>query len=91
MDGQIGMTQARERLTEILERVLEGEQMVVTRYGSPVAAIVPVQSEADDREPRAGLAAFAGAAASHRALYATVVEVMATRSVARDREPPEIV
>jgi prevent-host-death family protein len=91
MNGQVGLTEARERLTEILERVLEGEQMVVTRYGSPVAAIVPVPSGVEDRERPAGLAAFAGAAASHRALYATVAEVVAMRSVARDREPPEIV
>jgi len=66
MNGTIGLTEARERLTEILERVLDGEQMVVTRYGSPVAAIVPVPSDADDRDRPVGLAAFAGAAASRR-------------------------
>ena len=91
MNGTVGLTEARERLTEILERVLEGEEMVVTRYGSPVAAIVPVPAEPDDRDLPVGLAAFAGAAASRRVLYATVVEVVAMRSVARDREPPEIV
>jgi prevent-host-death family protein len=90
MNGQVGLTEARERLTEILERVLEGEQMVVTRYGAPVAAIVPVPSDVD-RERPAGLAAFAGAASSHQALYATVTDVVAMRSLARDREPPEIV
>lgn len=91
MDGTIGLTEAREHLTEILERVLEGERVVVTRYGSPVAAIVPAPPDADDRDRPVGLAAFAGAAASHRELHATVVEVVALRSVARDREPPEIV
>jgi antitoxin (DNA-binding transcriptional repressor) of toxin-antitoxin stability system len=30
MGPEIGLTEARERLTEILERVLEGEQLVVT-------------------------------------------------------------
>ena len=91
MSGKVGLTEARERLTEILERVLEGEQMLVTRYGSPVAAIVPVPSDLDDRDRPAGLAAFAGAAASRRLLYETVVQVVALRSIARDREPPEIV
>ena len=91
MNGTIGLTEARERLTEILERVLEGERVVVTRYGSPVAAIVPAPPDADEGDRPAGLGAFAGAAASRRALYATVVEVVASRSLARDREPPEIV
>ena len=91
MSGTVGLTEARERLTEILERVLEGEQMLVTRYGSPVAAIVPVPSDLDDRDRPVGLAAFAGAAASRRALYETVIQVVALRSIARDREPPEIV
>ena len=43
----IGLTEARDRLTELLERVLEGERMIVTRYGSPVAAIVPVPADLD--------------------------------------------
>ena len=90
MSETVGLTEARERLTEILERVLEGEQMVVTRYGSPVAAIVPIPPDAEGGDRPLGLAAFAGAAASHRALYETVVQVVAMRSVARDREPPEI-
>jgi prevent-host-death family protein len=86
----VGLTEARERLTEILERVLEGEQMVVTRYGSPVAAIVPVPPDLDERERPLGLAAFAGAVASRRDLYETVAATVGMRSVSRDREPPEI-
>ena len=89
MGPEIGLTEARERLTEILERVLQGEQLVVTRYGSPVAAIVPVPAE-PDRDPPLGLAAFAGAVASRRGLYERVTEVIILLSVARDREPPEI-
>ena len=85
----VGLTEARERLTEILERVLDGEQMVVTRYGSPVAAIVPVPTELEGDQPL-GLAAFAGAGASRRGLFQTVSEVVALRSVSRDREPPEV-
>ena len=90
MRPEVGVTEARERLTEILDRVLEGEQLVVTRYGSPVAAIVPVPAEPDDRDPPLGLAAFAGAVASRRGLYERVTEVILLRSVAREREPPEI-
>jgi prevent-host-death family protein len=87
---QIGLTEARERLTELLERVLEGERMVVTRYGSPVAAIVPVPADLDGHDRPLGLAAFAGAAASCHDLYGTVATVVGMRPVSRDREPPEI-
>lgn len=86
----IGLTEARDRLTELLDRVLEGERMIVTRYGSPVAAIVPVPADLDDHDRPLGLAAFAGAAASCRDLYGTVATVVGMRSVSRDREPPEI-
>lgn len=89
MSGTIGLTEAREHLGEILERVLEGEEMVVTRYGSPIAAIVPVPPESD-REPPLGLAAFAGVGASRPGLHAAVTDVVALRAVARDREPPEV-
>jgi prevent-host-death family protein len=90
MRPEVGVTEARERLSEILDRVLEGEQLVVTRYGSPVAAIVPAPAVPDDRDPPLGLAAFAGAVASRRGLYDRVTEVILLRSVAREREPPGI-
>ncbi len=89
MNVTIGLTEAREHLTEVLERVVGGEHMVVTRYGAPVAAIVPVPPETDG-EPPLGLAAFAGAGAPRRGLHAAVSEVVALRAVARDREPPEV-
>jgi prevent-host-death family protein len=89
MNPTVGLTEARERLTEILERVVEGEQVVVTRYGSAVAAIVPVPAELDG-DPPLGLGAFAGAAASRRDLWQMVTDVIALRSVSRDREPPEV-
>ena len=85
----VGVTEARQRLTEILDRVLAGEEVVVTRRGAPVAAIVPVTDEPDEPRPL-GLAAFAGAAAARRGLAEAVANVVAMRAVARDREPPEI-
>jgi prevent-host-death family protein len=90
MSSTIGLTEARERLTEILERVLEGERVVVTRYGSPVAAIVPVPADLDDRPRPQGLGAFAGALPSVPGLYETVADVVALRSLARERQTPEI-
>jgi len=90
MHSKVGLTEARERLTEILERVLEGEQTVVTRYGSPVAAIVPVPPELDGRDRPLGLGAYAAAGASRPGVYAWVAEVVALRTLARERPVPEI-
>jgi prevent-host-death family protein len=84
----VGVTEARQRLTELLDQVLAGENVVVTRNGAPVAEIVPVRPEAGP--PPVGLAAFAGAMARRGsgALAETVAGVVAMRSVSRDREPP---
>jgi prevent-host-death family protein len=84
----IGVTEARQRLTEILDQVLAGENVVVTRRGEPVAEIVPVRPEPDVHP--VGLAAFAGAMARSGTgtLAQTVADVLAMRSVTRDREPP---
>lgn len=90
MDSTVGLTEARERLTEILERVLEGEETVVTRYGAPVAAIVPVPAELDPRQRPLGLAAFAGAGASLPGLYEWVADVVALRTLGRERRAPEL-
>ena len=86
--AMIGVTEARQRLTEILDQVMAGENVVVTRHGEPVAEIVPVRP-APDGHP-VGLAAFAGAMARSGTgtLAQTVADVLAMRSVTRDREPP---
>lgn len=82
----VGVTEARQRLAEILDRVLAGEEVLVTRRGAPVAAIVPVPDEPDAARPL-GLAAFAGAAGTRRGLAESVANVLEMRAVARDREP----
>lgn len=85
----VGLTEVRQHLTEILDQVLEGEHVVVTRNGEPVATLVPI--EPDDGERPLGLAAFAGAVRRRDGLAATAADVIAMRSIARDREPPELV
>jgi prevent-host-death family protein len=82
----VGLTEVRQHLTEILDQVLEGEQVVVTRNGEPVAALVPI--EPDDGLRPLGLAAFAGGVCRRVGLAATTADVIAMRAVARDREPP---
>ena len=38
----IGAYDAKTRFSELLERVEQGEEVVITRHGSPVARMVPV-------------------------------------------------
>ncbi|HEX2302401.1 MAG TPA: type II toxin-antitoxin system prevent-host-death family antitoxin [Gaiella sp.] len=83
----LGMREARQRFAEVLDRVHSGEHVVVARRGEPIAAIVPIPPSGD--EPR-GLAAFAGAMSRRDQLDETVAMVVATRSIARDRNAPEV-
>lgn len=39
----VGAYDARTRFAELLERVENGEEVTITRHGSPVAKIVPVR------------------------------------------------
>ena len=41
MVNQVSVRELRERLSEVLDRVRRGHQVVVTRHGTPVARLVP--------------------------------------------------
>ena len=57
---QIGASEAKTHLSELLDRVGAGEELVIVRHGRPVARLVPV---ADARRER-----VAGAIRQLRAL-----------------------
>ncbi len=46
---EIGAFDAESTLGELLDRVQQGEEIVITRHGKPVARLVP-EGEAKDRE-----------------------------------------
>jgi prevent-host-death family protein len=84
-----GVADTKRRFAEILDRVSEGERVIVSRRGRPVAAIVPVPAAEEDSP--LGLAAFAGALAGRGDdLDEVVGGIVATRSVCREREVPEV-
>jgi prevent-host-death family protein len=39
---EVGMFEAKTRLSELVARVLAGEAVVITRRGEPVARLVPI-------------------------------------------------
>ena len=47
----VGSFEAKTRLSELLQRVLNGERFTITRHGTPVAELVPVGGRAStDRQ-----------------------------------------
>jgi len=40
----IGTFEAKTHLTRLLDRVAAGEQITITRHGTPIARLVPVKS-----------------------------------------------
>jgi prevent-host-death family protein len=43
--SSVGAYDAKTRLSELLDRVEKGEQIVITRHGRPVARLVPERSD----------------------------------------------
>lgn len=39
----VGTFEAKTHLTQLLDRVVAGEQITITRHGTPIARLVPVQ------------------------------------------------
>ena len=54
----VGAYEAKTHFSEILERVEKGEEITVTRHGTPVARIVPVQRKSTPEERRAATEAI---------------------------------
>ncbi len=51
---QVGIHEAKTNFSQLVERTLAGEEIVVTRSGKPVITFVPVQRS---HSPRLGFAA----------------------------------
>ncbi|HUY92469.1 MAG TPA: type II toxin-antitoxin system prevent-host-death family antitoxin [Pirellulales bacterium] len=43
-NASVGAYEAKTHFSELLERVAAGEEITITRHGSPVARLVPVRS-----------------------------------------------
>ena len=51
--NNIGAYEARTHLSQLLDRVLRGESLTITRHGRPVARLAPVETDARERAERA--------------------------------------
>jgi prevent-host-death family protein len=51
--GTINIYEAKTHLSKLLERVEQGEEIVIARAGRPVAKLVPVTKSKEPRKPGA--------------------------------------
>jgi prevent-host-death family protein len=51
----IGAYEAKTHFSELLEKVESGEEITITRHGTPVAKLVPVKKELTTAERRAAI------------------------------------
>lgn len=42
MSATVGAFEAKTHLSELIERAAKGEEIVITRHGTPVAKLVPI-------------------------------------------------
>ena len=65
---QISVSDAKARLTELLRRAEEGEDIVLTRHGQPVARLAPIVAERNRRARLANLKVMRQAARTKAAI-----------------------
>lgn len=53
MTASVGIFEAKTRLSELVERVERGEEVIITRRGTPVARLVPANAQCSDEVRRA--------------------------------------
>ena len=51
----VGAYDAKTRFSELLERAATGEEITITRHGTPVAKLVPVNKKSTVEERRAAI------------------------------------
>jgi len=88
----LGVAEAKQRFSELIDRVAAGERFVVSRHGKPAVALVAPSYEglADSGEPPIGFAAVAGALADWDELDQVVADIYEARRRSRDRPVPEL-
>jgi prevent-host-death family protein len=89
---EIGVAEAKRRFSELLDRVADGERIVVERRGRPAVVLVPPHDEAASgaRPAPVGFAALAGALAELPELDEILRDVAAARAASTDRPAPDL-
>lgn len=54
-DNAVGAYEAKTHLSELLEKVEAGGEIIITKHGAPVAKLVPVRKEASAEQRAAAI------------------------------------
>lgn len=73
----IGAYEARTHFSELLARVEEGDEITITRHGTPVAYLVPVQRKATPEQRRGAIDAMRQLSKQHRLGGLTIKDLIA--------------
>lgn len=85
------VAEAKRHFRELIDRVADGERIVIARRGTPVMAVVPPDEANSARPSRpVGLAAVAGALSDWQDLDDVVGGIYAARDQAADRAAPHL-
>ena len=85
------VAEAKRHFSELIDRVSDGERILIARRGTPVMALVPPDEVSSARPSRpVGLAAAAGALSDWQGLDDMVSEIYAARDQAADRAAPHL-
>jgi prevent-host-death family protein len=53
--NDVGAYEAKTHFSELLEKVEAGEEIIITRHGTPVAKLVPLKKEASTEQRTAAI------------------------------------
>jgi len=62
---QVGAYEAKTRLSQLLDQVARGEEIIITKHGVPVAALKPLP-DSRQQNPQAAIAAIKTFRKEHR-------------------------
>lgn len=72
----VGAYEARTHFSDLLARVENGEEITITRHGTPVAYLVPVQRKPTSDERRTAIDAMRSASSRHSLGGATIKDLI---------------
>jgi prevent-host-death family protein len=72
----VGAFEAKTHLSELLDRVEAGEEVTITRHGSPVAQLVPVRKRTSREARRAAIQAIRNLAKGNTLAATTIKDLI---------------
>jgi prevent-host-death family protein len=76
-DFTIGAYDARTHFSELLARVEKGDEITITRHGTPIACLVPIQRRSTPEQRRAAIDAMRQMATQHSLKGLTIRSLVA--------------